>query len=403
MQLVFFFTTSVQKTTQALAHFATNLCVHNCDLESCTTGASEESTRLCRVLTTTMGAPSAYAQGFKHGGLREALSKVERILQDNKGLNSKRDRSPLDVLSCCELRHHVRVRESMVMCQALGAVTVSSLNCLARCVVAEDALVVKQMAHIGLLLHSACLLTTSGNEAHMLSDFATAYERMNATIRILPPKSPMSSHAAVPASVGGPPTDFNLGDVFDEASINVSMTSSDVERGDDGLPSMSGSMGDVTITVATNTAGAYEWLLGAAAGALEFHVVPVLFNLGVNELQTVANLSPGATALQTNVNRHGVKCLESYAAKFTAFAAGADIPSESFSDLGSLLESLEELVEGEARDKTKNVNLLLVSCFAARLMNGARTTSCKSAKDRTSMFQTLEVVKMAERLGWLDR
>jgi hypothetical protein len=69
----------------------------------------------------------------------------------------------------------------------------------------------------------------------------------------------------------------------------------------------------------------------------------------------------------------------------------------------ALLESLEFLVEAEARKGEKLVDLLLVSCYAARLLHGARTTSCKSAKDRTSVFQTLEVVRLAERWGWVDR
>jgi hypothetical protein len=59
-------------------------------------------------------------------------------------------------------------------------------------------------------------------------------------------------------------------------------------------------------------------------------------------------------------------------------------------------------VEEEKRDRGKLVDLLLVSCYAARILNGARTTSCKSAKDRTSVFHTLEVTKLAERLGVLD-
>jgi inositol polyphosphate-4-phosphatase len=68
-----------------------------------------------------------------------------------------------------------------------------------------------------------------------------------------------------------------------------------------------------------------------------------------------------------------------------------------------MLDSLADLVEAEAKTRAKLVDLLLVSCFLARAMNGARTTSCKSAKDRTSVFQTLEVARIAQRHQFLDR
>ena len=62
-----------------------------------------------------------------------------------------------------------------------------------------------------------------------------------------------------------------------------------------------------------------------------------------------------------------------------------------------------ERVEEEARSGAKRVDLLLVSCRAARLLRGARTTSCKSAKDRTSMFHTLEFARAAQDRGLLER
>ena len=55
----------------------------------------------------------------------------------------------------------------------------------------------------------------------------------------------------------------------------------------------------------------------------------------------------------------------------------------------------------ESSTQRKKVQLLMSSCYVARLLNGVRTTSCKSAKDRTSMFCTLELVRLAQRRGVL--
>ena len=59
-----------------------------------------------------------------------------------------------------------------------------------------------------------------------------------------------------------------------------------------------------------------------------------------------------------------------------------------------LVAAVAELAEAEAARPEKSVELLLASCVAGRLLGAARTTSCKSAKDRTSVFQTLEVRQM---------
>jgi len=65
--------------------------------------------------------------------------------------------------------------------------------------------------------------------------------------------------------------------------------------------------------------------------------------------------------------------------------------------LPEALSLLRNAVETEAKKRSKAVSsMLLRSAHVARLMHGARTTSCKSAKDRTSMFQTLEVVRLAD-------
>lgn len=128
-------------------------------------------------------------------------------------------------------------------------------------------------------------------------------------------------------------------------------------------------------------------------------------------MQSVANTT-GHTEIQTEINRHGVCLLREYLKAMLRFIEVSVDCVDSEDDpevvvwrtgVAPLLDELEALVETEAKSKGKHVDLLLTSCFAARIMNGARTTSCKSAKDRTSMFQTLEVSRLAQEWGWLDK
>jgi hypothetical protein len=107
------------------------------------------------------------------------------------------------------------------------------------------------------------------------------------------------------------------------------------------------------------------------------------------------------------VNRRGAILLRNYHRQYMSLSLGereeGDQSQLERSQLSNLLDSLDFLVEAEARDRSKLVDLLLVGCFAARLMNGARSTSCKSAKDRTSMFQTLEIARLGEQVGVTSR
>ena len=115
-------------------------------------------------------------------------------------------------------------------------------------------------------------------------------------------------------------------------------------------------------------------------------------------MQSIANMT-GSTALQTEINRRGVESLHAYHDRFAKFSLvrAGDV------ELRATLARLNAAVEGEASARGKNVEVLLLACAAARLMHGACMASCKSAKDRTSVFQTLEVARIAQRWGLLDR
>jgi len=163
-----------------------------------------------------------------------------------------------------------------------------------------------------------------------------------------------------------------------------------------------GTCGKVTVTLRLDPPSAHAWALAALATTTnrELKVVPVLMNLGVNEIQTVANAKK-MTKVQTEINQRACQELKVYYARCLALE-GSGAFSKLSSDIPSLLTQLEQLVEGVATKRTKEVDLLLVGCLAARLLGGARTTSCKSAKDRTSIFFTLEVSDQAARAGLLN-
>ena len=186
-----------------------------------------------------------------------------------------------------------------------------------------------------------------------------------------------------------------------------SLTEVKVERDQAAQRSTSGK---VTVTLAVQ-AQSFLWVakeLGLTADVpMIIDVFPVLFNLGVNEMQTVAN-STGSVAIQTEINKKGVKLLRWYHSMFLNTGSnlsgpGSLIPIAGSETIPHLLDMLEKYVDVEAKEKSKNVEILLMSSHIARLMHGARTTSCKSAKDRTSVFHTLEVVRIATRMGMLDR
>eukprot|EP00615_Pteridomonas_danica_P005969 CAMPEP_0114334392 /NCGR_PEP_ID=MMETSP0101-20121206/4348_1 /TAXON_ID=38822 ORGANISM="Pteridomonas danica, Strain PT" /NCGR_SAMPLE_ID=MMETSP0101 /ASSEMBLY_ACC=CAM_ASM_000211 /LENGTH=728 /DNA_ID=CAMNT_0001465643 /DNA_START=908 /DNA_END=3094 /DNA_ORIENTATION=+ len=240
-------------------------------------------------------------------------------------------------------------------------------------------------------------------------------------------------------------------------------------------------LGRVTIDIQINSMSSFVWLCESLQVDIDasptIKILPVLFNLGVNEMQSIANRI-GTTDIQTEINRKGlikmktyfqnglseelkmkkeekekhknkinstqnitkelnqvedevedeitsthiqeeglevVRCQED---KERGGGGGGEgrggegvdkmnniqfFSSETKKKISLLLNSIEFLVEAVAKEKGKMVDLLLVSSFAGRLLGAARTTSCKSAKDRTSVFHTLEVARLAERWGWLER
>uniref|UniRef100_A0A8D8H6Q0 phosphatidylinositol-3,4-bisphosphate 4-phosphatase n=1 Tax=Culex pipiens TaxID=7175 RepID=A0A8D8H6Q0_CULPI len=148
---------------------------------------------------------------------------------------------------------------------------------------------------------------------------------------------------------------------------------------------------------------------------VSFKVTPVFFNIGINEKATLAE-TLGYTKEQHRSNWDNYDRLKQYHIKYKkvpfnfvnpSCSAALDTPTktgvittqqkEVLVPEHAVVGLLHEMEDQLRANSSKNYRILTLAEDVTRSMHGLRFTSCKSAKDRTSMAVTLEQCRVLQQ------
>lgn len=282
----------------------------------------------------------------------------------------KRANLSMTFLLLLENREHmhmlqtIKYRRDIAFCHA---VTVATAGFVAKIYDnLENEQFLKQLCEVGILLHFEGLLSCYTEEMGMIEDMSIAVEDLS-NIK------------------------FKLICKNDVQDLKPSLELTDFVK-EGRYPDMN--RHSIIICVPLLSA-IFDKLPSKLKSGHHINVSPVYFNIGINELATLAEKF-GSTALQEDINKMGLKKINDYFEIYCRIMGDPD-SNQSGIMTGRLTDLIRQLQYNVLSKKSKNVDVLHISAEITRKLNGVRFICCKSGKDRTSMSTTLEQVQLLQR------
>ncbi|KAH9091865.1 hypothetical protein Ae201684P_011408 [Aphanomyces euteiches] len=312
--------------------------------------------------TVTVGAFAAHVYGFGQGGIRQLRENWERLREQSQhvvGADLAVVQRDMHVLEW-----HIDQRLDVAFAQAVSALVTAFQQTLyvhfhSATLTRTPEMYLEHLKQHGFLFSVESLLSTVGSEAGMLGDMDAAVKALaHVTLQLRVVRSATYGVLISSRGPGGLTIELPL-----VATIDQDPKPAMMHR----IPGQDKATGAVfaplSLTLDLDT-------------SIDIAVVPVLFNQGLNEVQTVAN-TVGRSQLQEEINLESGDVLEAYLKRVAP-------PS----DVLAVWEMAKSKIQAAKAEKV--MDILAMTSWIARMVGGGRVTCCKSAKDRTAMSVTLE-------------